>query len=405
MNDDELRPELELILAACVPRGAASSRGPTPRARVHELVGADLDYDFLLELAARHRVGPLVCRSLMDAGLERLPPAARARVEGALESIRFRNLVLLRELFAVLDALESRGIRALPYKGLVLAGTLYDDLSERQFADLDILVSRAEVPRVLEVLEEKGYERAEAGGSLPRMLERDCEVPMRRVEPTVLIEVHWEILPPHQAFGFRLGPFLERLIPGTLAGRALQVFPPEDLLVLLCVHGGEKHRWMRLQMICDVARLFVRHPALDWELARERARELGRERTLLLGSYLAWLLLDAPLPGPALEATLSKRGVRDHAALVAGRISRLDGGLPSYADYRRCLAVATARERRRGLDAPVRPARGRWLSAVLTPEWADRQALPLPRGLSFLHYATRPVRLFARHGLGLLRRA
>ena len=47
----------------------------------------------------------------------------------------------------------------------------------------------------------------------------------------------------------------------------------------------------------------------------------------------------------------------------------------------------------------------RYVRAVLTPEYGDKFALPgLPRGLSFLHYAIRPVRLAGRHGPRLIGR-
>jgi hypothetical protein len=54
-------------------------------------------------------------------------------------------------------------------------------------------------------------------------------------------------------------------------------------------------------MICDVAELLRAHPELDWEKIVDRAETLGCRRILWLGLFLAYDLLQAPLPMEILE--------------------------------------------------------------------------------------------------------
>jgi hypothetical protein len=70
---------------------------------------------------------------------------------------------------------------------------------------------------------------------------------------------------------------------------------PEDLLLILCVHGA-KHYWSRLGWICDVAALLRASPQLGWKRVIEQACQLGGKRMLALGLYLAHELLGASLP-------------------------------------------------------------------------------------------------------------
>ena len=87
----------------------------------------------------------------------------------------------------------------------------------------------------------------------------------------------------------------ERLETVSLADTPVRTLAPEDLLLILCVHGA-KHYWSRLGWICDIAALLHIPRRLKWELILAQARRLGGIRMLLLGILLAHELLGTPLP-------------------------------------------------------------------------------------------------------------
>ena len=68
-----------------------------------------------------------------------------------------KTLWFTRELFRILGHLESAGIKTLAYKGPVLAKTLYGDVTERQYSDLDILIRPEDVPRAKAALLALGH--------------------------------------------------------------------------------------------------------------------------------------------------------------------------------------------------------------------------------------------------------
>ena len=72
---------------------------------------------------------------------------------------------------------------------------------------------------------------------------------------------------------------------------------PEDLLILLCVHGS-KHAWEQLKWTCDVAELVRRRPTLDWSRILFQADEWGCRRIVLLGLGMAnsFSTLSCPVP-------------------------------------------------------------------------------------------------------------
>jgi hypothetical protein len=80
-----------------------------------------------------------------------------------------------------------------------------------------------------------------------------------------------------------------------LKDKTVQGLAPEDLLIILCVHGS-KHAWEQLKWVCDVAELLRAHDRLDWQQVFATASTWRCERMVLLGLSLAQQLLDAPLP-------------------------------------------------------------------------------------------------------------
>ena len=76
---------------------------------------------------------------------------------------------------------------------------------------------------------------------------------------------------------------------------SVQGLCPEDLLILLCVHGS-KHAWEQLKWVCDVAELVRRRPALDWSRVLFQSNEWHCRRMVLLGLAMAHSLFDTVLP-------------------------------------------------------------------------------------------------------------
>ena len=395
-----LRPEVELILAAA---GVGDREERT--ARVRTLLRDDLDWSWIVQSSLKNRILPLVRNALLAAGDERVPAESLAELEGWFRRVQLENLRFLQEMLALVACLESHGVDVSPYKGPVLAATLYEDLGLRQFYDLDLLVRMEDLPRVEEILLARSYEAVNErdGEAATRHLEEDCELQFRHQADGLVVEVHWDVLPRRHRLGLEIEEYWERLVPLELAGHTLRVLGPEDLFLVLCIHGGEKHRWVRLQMIADVARL-LRTEKLDWRRLSERARAIGRENTVLLGAYLAWSLLEAPLPAEILARAEASAVLRTRAAITLERLIRLDSGLPGYARWRAHARYLAERARARGHASPSTPGLARYAQAVLTPEWTDRVALELPERLGLLYWLYRPWRLWRRHGTRLLLR-
>jgi Uncharacterised nucleotidyltransferase len=331
-------PEAELLLS-CARTGTA----PGGAARLDALVRRVASWDRFLGLARRHKVVPLVHQHLSAAPPGAVPAAVLGQLRDYAQANGRHTLLLSGELARLLRGLAAQGIPALPFKGPLLAELAYGSLVLREFADLDVLVPRDAVAVAQEVVRAQGYRvlqrefiphngeaRSADVRGLPFLADfrLDYDYVLARRDGKARVELHWRFLP---AYFFPFPLAWERLGEVSFAGAATHSLPPEDLLLLLCVHGT-KHCWDRLQWICDVAELVRARQGIAWGPLREKAAALGGRRMLALGLLLAGDLLGAPVPGAVAAWVRADLAVRALARRVEARLFRETAGRPDVWD-------------------------------------------------------------------------
>jgi len=384
-----LRPETELLVYCARPRldDAAAER-------CRSLVRLALDWEMVVDQARRHGVDPLLYRHLMATDEPSIPAWVRDRLRGHFETNAVRNRLLTVELSKVLTRLADERIAAIPYKGPVLARTAYGDVALRRFADLDVLVRRADVRRAVTSLGELGYEpRLRLTRAQERaFLDFQCEYPLDRDRGRLTTEIHWDVVPREFAFHLDLDRLWSAARPIEIDGVTVLAPSPEDLLLILVVHGA-KHFWARLAWVADVAAVIEAHPEMDWTALLARAVERGAARMLGVALTVVTDLLGVGVPFRVSEQIAAD----PRTAVLAERVTSWLGGAPIPAE--RSLSALRAsmalRERRRDRITHL------WRTA-LTPTIEDWSSIRLPAALLPVHYLLRPFRLAAKRGAMLL---
>jgi len=338
---------------------------------------------------------PLVCRALADVRGEPISPAVMNRMRTMHRNHTARSLFLASELSRILTAFEASGIPAYPFKGPALSVLLYGDPACRQSKDLDILVPREALRAAAKVLAALGYDGGHAweGPRLAAHRRTECEASFVRRDRKVEVELQWAVVPGY--FGFdheRLGIWsrLERRAWGAMH---FPVLPPEETLLMLCVHGS-KHRWCKLGWICDVAALIESQTPPDWSRAMELAGRCGATRLLLLGLLLAGRLAGAGLPREItgrIEADLMVAVLARQALAVIAKTP-----VNPDLDPVRYLFYLKSKDCRRD---QLRFA-SRLIATLAAGEWNPSS---LPDFLAPLYYLFRPFHMAGRHGGPILR--
>ncbi len=373
-------PELRLLLACSRARAAELDRSAIAAA----LAGVR-DWQRVVAAADWHGITPLLAFHLLAEYWDAVPAAVRAELDLRFKGSARQALVLTNDLLRTLDILASHGVQAIPYKGAALAALLYGNLVLREFSDTDLLV-RPEQARI-------AYEALLAAGFLPETkftdahlrhhLATGCEFNFRVPWGESRVEIHWRIVPSHYGVEFDMGEMFGRLTSASVAERSVPALLPEDLLAVLCVHGG-KHGWERLAWVCDIHELVRACPELDWELAHDEACRAGAERYLLLGCRLAQRLLGTRIPENLAARIQQESQVERMAArLAAGLLAQSDQDRTNWARWRFLLDL---KKRRRD------KLRCMWRYATI-PDSMDWESVPLPDRLHAAYPAVRVARL------------
>ena len=344
-------------------------------------IPADLDWERVVTITRWNGVVPLVHEALQSRS-EAVPEDIRADLREHYRHNATQNLMMVNALHEIVQAFRDQEVRAVPFKGPVLAAFAYGDLNRRMFHDLDILIHPADRNRAADVLRELGYEFTHDIDDVGRIQESPVfqrslrEYHLERPADDVTVELRWAFEGDHL-------PAVEaiwgRRAEQTVAGESVPALSPTDRFVVQADHAT-KHCCFRLGWVADVAVTAARIDDWDAVLDRIAAHQCGRWVSVSL--RLALDLFEAPVP----EAFWTHPAVPTDSSLgdeMYGRWVRNPIDPLSKLDKFRFHAR---------LRSPREVVRD-FAKLVFTPSLGEYELLPLPPLLHPLYYLCRPFRL------------
>lgn len=267
---------------------------PSVLTRIGRLASGRVDWKIVVESAKWHGVVPLLYRALLHGCRETVPAGVLTELRQYYHASAMLSHSLAKELVVLCRHLTSQGVSVLPFKGLTLAASAYGDVAARECGDVDLIIEREAVARARKVLLAAGYEDGMAMVGRSDDPDGPFQIYVRK-DRSVTVDLQWVMA--DGPFSFRLDQdrFWRRSRMVNLPGSVVPGLSPEDLLIILCVHGS-KHAWERLKWVCDVAELVRAHPGLNWSYVWDAALEMRCRRLLLMGLALAQRLFNVTLP-------------------------------------------------------------------------------------------------------------
>lgn len=377
----------ETELLACCARTFVS---PEIAGRIRRTAAAPLDWNFVLAQAQQHSILPLAARTLRSFAAD-VPSDIASQLDAAGRSNSVRCLAQTSELVRVVDQLASQGIRALPYKGPVIAAQAYQDVAARQFDDLDIILQQRDVPSADGVVRSLGYRpRCEWLHSSHGRRVAPGEYSYLHPARQIAIELHTEATLRHFPMAAPLEEFFDRAVSVDLGGSSIRTFCGEDALLVYSIHAT-KDFWQKLIWTVDIAEMLRTFSNLDWDSVWRTSDRLRARRMVHLGLGLAASILDAQLPREVHAVVEADT----RAAALALQIAKCLFSRDPVAPHR------TARERFLYRRQTVDGFAAGWryaLRLTLAPaeeDWAVRES---SSPTSPLHRAIRPFRLLRKYG-------
>lgn len=379
-------PELELVF-----RCARTQTSATNEHAIAALVASGIDWAKFLEAVEAHRVLPLVSQVLQRIGDCGVPEVVLETLRVRAKIGSWRNGVYIDEIVRLDSVFAGHGMAVIHYKGPVTAAHLYGDTNLRSFADMDFLVRRADLFRLLDILQQEGYRLSDDHDHSGEAVHlRELKEYALRKGP-ITLEPHWSITARRYPFEVDYESFWRKATKVALGDNELLAFSLDDLMLVLAVVGS-KSRWERVQKICDIAECARAGRDLDWVAVHESAVRVGCERMLLIGLHLAGELLDAPLDEvirARIERDRSVRRISAHILETYTASSRLRALFPAAPNVFSPMLFSMRERPREKLLYLVR--------SLTTPTALHMRHMPLPPVLHPLYRVLTPLHDYVAH--------
>jgi hypothetical protein len=356
-------------------------------------VAGRVDFLEAINLASFHRLAPCVIQQLQQHAVAALPESVVVEFQRRLRAHALRSMQLTTQLFQILDLLKGEGIRALAFKGPVLAQQLYDQPFRREFVDLDILVPAEAVGRIIALLGADGFE-AQFGltpGQLTRFQKNWCEMALYNRARNIIVDIHWRLFPPDYSFSPAAETAWEATGKVFIAQRPITTFSIENQLLFACLHQA-KHNWSRLGWVMDLAALVKQSPHMNWKEVQHRAGCFGTARMIRISLQLIQNLFSVPLPSTVGEWAAPDK----QSESIAGRVEeRLLSADPNGGERIPDPLFRAAMESKYDRAAY-------WFQSIFRPTPLEWALVPLPDWLYALYYPIRVARLVCKQTAGRL---
>jgi hypothetical protein len=368
------RPEHEL-LRLCVRSRVVEADD----SRIRRLVEQRLDWTYLLALAARHQVLPVVHECLNETFGERPSPIVK-QLGRWIDEVRARNAATARELGRLHRSANAAGIAILSFKGPALARMLYGGFDSREFTDVDIMVDERGVARAEALFVSLGYRRTRDFG---------YQIALVNEAARVAVDLHHSVTPDNFPVAMPFSRLWSRRQVVEWGDDAVETFSAEHMLLTLCMEAVKDARIGRVSLmkLRDVAQMLRRLGPDDWQRVSSEARALGVERVACFAIRLTTDVLDLPpidVGGLQPHGRRWSRFLRDAERRV---FAPADTPRPGWWYGERFHF--RLRERWRDRLAPYRLS----LHRLVTPTALDHQLVSLPPSLAALYDIVRPLRM------------
>ena len=220
------------------------------------------------------------------------------QLHSSVLDIRKQLLLLTQLQQQIYLHLESKGIRALFFKGVVVGQWLYESNLGRQCRDIDLIVHPSEHEAACNLLREIDFYRlipaentSAFGITRYRAAMKDYSLVHR--PSGGLVELHWALRPFSQAFQFDFDQAWENRIEVSIEEKPVPTFSAHTHIRYLAAHGCNSH-WGRLCWLLDWLR--ISRKDIDWQSVIDEcasSREIAHVKNAFI---LSNKLFDAPIP-------------------------------------------------------------------------------------------------------------
>lgn len=186
-------------------------------------------WDGFIAIAQQEHVAPILYTILRQYSW--VPEIINRQLYQAYRDNSIRNTVLYTELKKIICILQTEEIAHILLKGSGLAPIIYNDIGQRPMADIDLLVKKEDIYRLIRCLSPHGYSLTQADSHINHLLRFENEIVLTKPGlVNVFLEAHWTIFD---------SPYYQAIIPPTWLWQSAIKYRFEDQEILLLGHHAQ----------------------------------------------------------------------------------------------------------------------------------------------------------------------
>ncbi|ALF54784.1 hypothetical protein ACX27_21260 [Nostoc piscinale CENA21] len=245
--------------------------------RIERLLQKPINWEYILEIAAYHKVLPLLFINLSKFNSQAIPHKIFSTLQKYYYLNTQHSLLMASKLVNILNIFTEHNIPVIPFKGPILATIAYGDISRRSFGDLDLLVHRKDFLKTKQILINEGFEpyadsNEKEAAYLKSLNSQDeeaylhshWELHLINRKEQVTLDVHQGVLSKKFSLPYSSEWIWNDTITINFAGKQILSFSAENLIIILCSQGS-KDCWLFLNRICDLAEVLRTYTDVNWE--------------------------------------------------------------------------------------------------------------------------------------------
>ena len=126
--------------------------------KIQEMLLEKIDWHYFHQISARNKVFELCMNNLEKMGLADVTPEEISEIFQQKTTQNVNQYQLnKKELMTFINSCYEKKLKLVPVKGIYLSDFLYQDPSLRKSNDVDILISRDDIPQMTEILFQQGF--------------------------------------------------------------------------------------------------------------------------------------------------------------------------------------------------------------------------------------------------------
>lgn len=350
-----------------------------------KLIQKDINWEYLIEYASAHRLIPLLYWSLKTYQFT-LPKNVFNKLSETFRTIRNNNLLLLAELLNLTKLFENKDITVIPYKGSVLSILAYNNITLREFGDIDLFIRSKDASIIKNIMLSNGYELLRPINIEDNYyMKFEQEYQFINKTTFIIIEIKWKI-----EGNFFYLPNNFEIIPNKLRQIKLNnipisTFSSVDHILILCIHAA-KHDWNRLSWLCDISE-YIKSQEIDWCEILEKSSQMNINKILFINLILSKDLFDLKLPENILRIITSNKSSIDISIKIKEKIL-MNKSINLFDKFVLDL------NKRDNIVYGIKDS----INGLTKPTYTDFLDFSLPKSLFYLYFIIRPFFLLKRYG-------